>query len=71
MLTVVSAASENHAKSLIQFLNSLFLHEKDIQCYVYDLGLNQETVDLLKQFNIIYKKFNFERYPDYFNISIN
>lgn len=69
-LYIVSAASQNHYRSLKQFLGTVdtTLHT----CYVYDLGLNQESVDeLTRDFNVIFRKFNYAAYPPYFNIHID
>lgn len=73
MLTIVTGASQNHSKSLKQFLGSLKNVKDPYRCYVYDLGLEKETFDSLKQLypTFIYKTFDYSKYPEYFNININ
>jgi hypothetical protein len=73
MITIITGASENHSKSLKQFLGTLQNIIITYQCYVYDLGLNEETSNSLKHLypTFIYKKFDYSKYPDYFNIKIN
>ena len=73
MITIITGASENHSKSLKQFLGTLQNIVIPYQCYVYDLGLNEETFFSLKQLypDLIYKKFDYSKYPEYFNIHIN
>lgn len=73
MITIITGASENHSKSLKQFLGTLQNIVIPYQCYVYDLGLNEETFNSLKQFypDFIYKRFDYSKYPEYFNITVN
>lgn len=72
MLTIVTGSSQNHFKTSCQFLNSLFYFHKDIKCYFYDLGLNEESSLYIKNnYNVIFRYFNYDLYPDYFNIGIN
>lgn len=69
----VSAADSSHFLSLCQLINSLQLHEKSSTIIVYDLGFKPNQIDILnKDFkNVILRKFQFENYPDYFNIKKN
>jgi hypothetical protein len=73
MITIITGASQNHFKSLKQFLNTLQNVKISFQCYVYNLGLEELSFDELKllypTFN--YKVFDYSKYPDYFNININ
>jgi len=75
MIIFVTACSQNHSKSMIQFLNSLHNNSGQIfKCYVYDLGdlSNEYKEKLIKNFpNIILKIFDYSKYPSYFNIQIN
>jgi hypothetical protein len=73
MLTIVTGASQNHSKSLKQFLGTLKNVQIPFQCYIYDLGLNEETLNSLNQLypDFIYKSFDYSKYPEYFNININ
>ena len=66
-LYIVTAASDNHYKSLKQFLNSV----RKYQCFVYNLGLSEENIKDLQSFDIHYRVFDFSKYPDYYNININ
>ena len=72
IVNIVSGASENHIKSLLQMINSLYnTITYDFNLYIYDLGLSNESLNNLKRFNkIIVKKFDFSKYPSYFNIKI-
>lgn len=63
---------------MFQFLNSLYysnyLSNQNFECYVYDLGdlTNEYKENLLKTFpNIIFKIFDYSKYPSYFNVQIN
>jgi hypothetical protein len=74
MITIVTGASQNHSKSMINLIHSIYKNSNvDFQLYVYDLGLTDEYKNnLLKLFpNIILKIFDYTKYPDYFNININ
>jgi hypothetical protein len=73
MITIITGASENHSKSLKQFLGTLQNVSISYQCYVYDLGIKEETFTSLKQLypDFIYKHFDYSKYPEYFNITIN
>ncbi len=75
MIIFVSATSKNHSKSLLQFLNSLYKNVGyEIKCYVYDLGdlTNEYKNNLINLYpNIILKNFDYNKYPDYFNVQIN
>jgi hypothetical protein len=75
-LTILTAASQNHAHSLIQLLCSIIInnvHFHDI--YIYDLGLEQSTLRILHEMfplnNIHMRTFNYSQHPDYFNIHVN
>jgi len=73
MITIVTGASQNHSKSLKQFLGTLINIKLPYQCYVYDLGLEEEYINSLKELypTFIYRKFDYSKYPEYFNIQIN
>jgi hypothetical protein len=73
MITIITGASENHIKSLKQFLGTLQNVSIPYQCYVYDLGLIEETFNSLKKLypDFIYKHFDYSKYPEYFNINVN
>jgi hypothetical protein len=73
MITIVSGASQNHFKTLCQFLRTLPNSKVNYNCYVYDLGLNADSFIFLKnefpEFN--YRVFNYSKYPEYYNINVN
>jgi hypothetical protein len=78
MLTIVTGSSQNHHKSLTQFVNS-FLHfyknDEETRLVIYDLGLGDSIQDLkiITQFstNVVYECFEFKNYPSYFDINVN
>lgn len=70
-ITLVTGASQNHFKSLCQFLRSTEQYSIWKNVYVYDLGLNEESrVYLQTTFSIILRTFEYERYPSFFNINV-
>ena len=71
--TIVTGASQNHFKSLCQFLDSVNKYCPECIVYVYDLGLNDNSSEYLINYynDFIHKKFNYNNYPDYFNIELN
>ncbi len=72
-LTIVTGCDSSHFKSQVQFLNSLYHHEPNIKTIYYDFGISEEQRKLiLNNFPcVIIKKFDFARYPDYFDIKKN
>lgn len=68
-LSIVTGASQNHFKSLKQFLSSV--NTSTIKCFVYDLGLNAESVEQLKKYTVEYRLFDYSAYPSYYDININ
>jgi hypothetical protein len=67
---IVTGASQNHFKSLKQFINSIDF--TNVRCYVYDLGLNNESyIELRNIPGINLRTFDYSKYPSYFNININ
>lgn len=69
-LTIVTGASSNHFKSLLQLLESIYQYEK-ADVVVWDLGLTpDEATELLNKFPTIkHYKFDYSKYPDYFSIA--
>lgn len=66
-VTIVTAASGNHFKSVCQFLKSVPISFRMI---FYDIGLTTEEASYLKTtFNIIYRVFDFSKYPEHVNLS--
>ncbi|MHB0754987.1 DUF1647 domain-containing protein [Polaribacter sp. M15] len=72
-LVIISASDSSHYKSLYQFLESVFIHEKKTKVIVYDLGLKvSERKVLLQSFKTLdLRTFDYSKYPKYFNIKIN
>lgn len=69
-LTIVTGASQNHFKSLKQFLSTV--DTSRFTCYVYDLGLDKSAVtELTQTFTIQMRTFDYSKYPPYFNIHVN
>ena len=72
-ITIITGASDNHFKSLCNFIRSAYQYaDMPFKLYVYDLDLNTENVEKLKaEFpDAIYKKFDYSKYPPYFNIHV-
>ncbi len=69
---IATGASENHARSLIQFLHSIPIQNRT-QIYMWDLGLSRQTLETIRtQFPTIQiRRFPFEDYPPYFDIQRN
>lgn len=75
-LTIITAASQNHSKSLIQFLCSLIVHKVPFDnLFIYDLGLEPNVlITIHKMFptqNMRIRTFCYYKYPSYFNIEKN
>jgi hypothetical protein len=73
-LTIVTAASSNHSKSLIQFLSSVKIHKADYKnLIVYDLGLDPMILHILKDLiaGVQIRTFDYDKYPDFFDIRKN
>lgn len=65
---IVTAASSNHFKSVLQLLNSLINNT----VIFYDLGLTENEKNHIKSLcNVIYKKFNYSVYPSFFDVNVN
>lgn len=69
----VSGADSSHFESAKQLLRSYLKFEKESKLIFYDLGLTQEeNTELRNHFpNVIFKKFDYSKYPDYFDIKKN
>ena len=70
---IVTGADSSHYKSLKQLLSSIYLYESTTKTLVFNLGLTQlELNELKNKFKTIeIRKFNYSKYPKYFNININ
>ncbi|MBE1208440.1 DUF1647 domain-containing protein [Aminobacter carboxidus] len=70
-LTLVTASDTSHARSLMNFLASAKEHEPATKLIVYDLGLTaQERQVIESRFSYEIRRFEFERYPAFFDIKI-
>lgn len=73
---IVTGASSNHGLSLLQFIYYCFANNDNVFLIVWDLGLYKTYQKLLFSIlkynkNILYRKFNYNNYPLYFNINEN
>ena len=70
---IITAADSSHYKSLKNLLLSIILYEKNAKVIIVDLGLTKSEVEeLKKKFKIIeIRKFDYSKYPSYFNIKIS
>jgi len=62
-LVIVTGASQNHARPLLNLLFSLDRHEPETPVVVYDLGLKPATLDILRRQRRNLVTFRFEDYP--------
>ena len=71
-MKLITAASENHEQSLLQFIQSVLQHVPCAhQCLiVYDLGLSPSVKQKIEKQDITIRRFPFEEYPTYFNIDV-
>ena len=70
-LHLVSATDESHFRSAIQLVESLDEHCPKASIVIYDLGLKAESRRLLSNRGVVVKKFNFDDYPEFFQMSWN
>lgn len=80
---LVSGASYSHGNLLVLMLHQIITLEKNLCFVLWDLGLDNKQVKIIKNIikyvkkegkyhiNIFYKIFNFRKFPYYFNININ
>lgn len=71
-MKLVTGASQNHEKSLLQLIRSVLQHiQNPFQTLiVYDLGLSSNALQMLHKHKITVRPFPFSQYPDYFNIDV-
>ncbi len=62
-LVIVTGAAENHARPLLNLLASTDHYEPDTKVIVYDLGLSEATLALLRRQRRIIVPFRFADYP--------
>ena len=72
-LSIVTAADESHALSLEQLLDSISSFEPSAKVYVYDLGLENTTVNYLSDKFKLYEfvKFPYSMYPKWMDVKLN
>lgn len=70
---IVTGSDSSHFKSLYQLLESLNKYEFKTKIIVYDLGLEKSEKEKISTnfLNIELRKFDYSKYPSYFNIKIN
>ena len=73
---IITGADSSHYKSLVQLLSSIMLYEKNTKVIVFDLGLTDleknklnEKIKTIETIEI--RKFDYSKYPNFFNIKIN
>ena len=60
----VSAASSNHFRELMRVVDHFPKHLPGVKLVCYDIGLSEPEIDTLKKLaHVIYRKFEFEKYP--------
>lgn len=64
-ITIVTAASSNHSRSLLQFLRSV---PNGIRTVVYDIGLREDEVKQLPGW-VLYRTFDFSVYPRFVHLT--
>jgi len=68
-MILVTAASENHERSLLQLLDSLRRCRVPANIVVYDLGLSHRVYQQIRtDWKIPIRRFPFEKYPPYFRM---
>jgi hypothetical protein len=76
-MIIISGASNNHYFTLIQFIDSVIKHINlnNNSLIIYNLDIDKDKWDKLilkyNLLNIIFKIFDYSKYPDWFNININ
>ena len=73
MLTVITGASSNHYKTLIQFIESFKKYNNNHRLIIYNLGLKEDEYNNLKNIyeDYIFEIFDYSKYPSYVNIKLN
>lgn len=72
-LMIVTGADTSHFASLLNLLNSIKKFEGDIKVAIWDLGLTKNEISKINStyFNYEVKKFEFDKYPEHFNLKVN
>jgi hypothetical protein len=66
---IVTAADTSHFESALQLITSIQKESPVNEIIFYDLGLKYDEILELKKYNVTYKKFEFENYPKFVNLS--
>lgn len=71
-VVLLTAANSPYARSLLQFLESIALHETGARVIVFDLGLRaEEREEIARRFPFAeLRRLAFERYPPFFDIRV-
>jgi len=64
----VSGASSNHFKSLKNLIESVLKFYPNNEFHVYDLGLTDDESAQIKNYKVVFEKFDYSQYPSYFDI---
>lgn len=70
-LHLVSATDDSHHRSALQLIESIRRNCPEASFVLYDLGLSQANRAELIQRNVSLKEFHFDRYPDFFQMTVN
>jgi hypothetical protein len=70
-MRIVTGASANHGRSLLQLLASLKRWARFTKVRVYDLGLAEHHIAAIKALGFELVRFPFEEYPAHFDIALN
>ena len=77
-MILVTGCSQNHVKTLEQFLDNIRLvnmNQDAEKVIIYDLGIEKKYLERLQnKFTdsyFLFRKFKYENYPDWYNININ
>lgn len=69
---IITGASDNHYFTLINMINSFINNTTNIGLIVYNLGINNnrwiQMQEMFKNNTIIFRIFDYSKYPDWFNI---
>lgn len=82
-MIIISGCSDNHFKTMLEFIKSMLktTNLTKNSFVFYDLGLNDKNIEILNNiyfnnsnyinYNLYYKKFDYSKYPEWYNIEIN
>tara|TARA_B110000008_G_scaffold129877_1_gene132134 strand:- start:1214 stop:2437 length:1224 start_codon:yes stop_codon:yes gene_type:complete len=67
-LKIITASDSKFYDSLIQLIDSIRTFEPDAKIVLYDIGLNNSQIEKLKNYKLFeFKKFDFNKYPQFFS----